>query len=104
MHRSAARFALSALALAITTGFTTPTPALAEGSADERIAALERKVELLSRETERQQLGGVFGTLDKEGHYGMGTSASKVYNLSQGVSVGGYGGGPLPEQGWRQRR
>jgi hypothetical protein len=57
---------------------------------EDRIAELERKVEVLTREMERSQLGHVVGPVG-EGLYGMSPSASKVYQVEQGLSIGGYG-------------
>jgi hypothetical protein len=72
-------------------GFTNFARAQQAPTPEDRIAALERRVELLSRQNENQQFGQIFGSLEGEGRYGMGTAASKVYGATQGVSVGGYG-------------
>lgn len=82
-------FALSVLTLG---------PAVNAGDSDrersekERLEELERKVEVLTREAERERFGDVFIEVG-ESRYGMGPSASKVYYKEQGVSIGGYGEG-----------
>lgn len=56
----------------------------------ERIAALEKKVEVLSREVEKKSLGDVIQE-PGESKFGLSPSASKVYQVNQGISLGGYG-------------
>jgi hypothetical protein len=65
-----------------------------EGSAD--AAALEeirRRIEVLTREIENLKLGEAapVAKADEGGQYGLGPAASKVYEVRQGVSIGGYG-------------
>ncbi len=62
--------------------------ALAED--DQRVTALERKVRMLEQAAERSRFGEVVPGLSGS-VYGLGTAASKVYGVPQGVSVGGYG-------------
>ena len=62
-------------------------------SQEERLAELERQIQLLSEEIEKLRLGAV-GEEEKEprkGQYGLAPSASKVYEVERGTSIGGYG-------------
>lgn len=75
-----------------------PLPAAAEPSADEnlayedRIAELERTVGVLAEELERTRRELVLPEEpDLKSLYGMGPAASKVYDLTRGLSIGGYG-------------
>jgi hypothetical protein len=63
-------------------------PALAQ---EERVAELERKVDVLSREIEQMRLGAVAETTAYASRMGFGPAASKVYSRTRGTSVGGYG-------------
>jgi hypothetical protein len=58
--------------------------------ASARIIALEQKVEALTQEMKHTQLGDVF-IKPTESIHGMGASASKIYQTTEGVSIGGYG-------------
>jgi hypothetical protein len=60
-------------------------------AADEEIAELSRKVDVLTEEIERLRLGAAAETTRYESRSGLGPAASKVYGRSAGVSVGGYG-------------
>lgn len=61
---------------------------------DDRIAELERKVETLTEELERTRMEIVVPALPElKSEYGMGPAASKIYGISQGLSVGGYAEG-----------
>ncbi len=55
-----------------------------------RIAELRRQIAAITRELERLQLGREVVTAG-EGRFGLGPAASKVYQVRQGVSIGGYG-------------
>jgi hypothetical protein len=55
-----------------------------------RIAELERRLEAVSREIERLSLGIDVVQADSS-IMGLGPAASKVYQVTQGVSIGGYG-------------
>jgi hypothetical protein len=73
-------------------------PALAasdeELAKEDRIAALERKVEVLTSELERTRSEMALPEeKDLESSFGLGPGASKVYSLSQGLSIGGYAEG-----------
>jgi hypothetical protein len=66
----------------------------AELANDDRIAELERKVEVLSEELERTRTAmAVPEEPALESVYGLGPAASKVYGLTQGLSLGGYAEG-----------
>jgi len=55
-----------------------------------RIAELERRLDALTRELERLDLGEDVVRADTT-QYGFGPGASKVYQIERGVSIGGYG-------------
>ncbi len=62
-------------------------------SQEERLAELERQIQLLSEEMEKLMLGEV-GKEEKQpgkGRYGLAPSASKIYGVERGASIGGYG-------------
>lgn len=60
---------------------------------DARVQALEQKVDILTRELERQKVGDVFHKVG-DGAHGLAPSASKVYNAPErSLSIGGYGEG-----------
>ena len=61
--------------------------------ADAQEPTLEEKVEVLTEEVSRLREQMNIPETDKElqGAYGMGPAASKVYGVSQGISLGGYG-------------
>jgi hypothetical protein len=61
-----------------------------EASDSLRIRQLEGQVEAITRELERLSLGGEVVQADSS-QMGFGPAASKVYRVSQGVSIGGYG-------------
>src|SRR5687767_13489089 len=80
------------LALAIGLGAALLLPATLQAQARDsvRLDELERRVEILTRELEREQLGEEVVQADSTA-LGLGPAASKVYRVRQGVSVGGYG-------------
>lgn len=57
---------------------------------EERITELERRIEVLGTELERERMGDVFLPAT-ESRYGLGPAASKIYTKEQGLSIGGYG-------------
>jgi len=59
-------------------------------SLDRRLAEIERQIEVLAGEVEREQLGEAAPTAAKSEH-GYGPAASKIYRTGQGLSIGGYG-------------
>lgn len=66
----------------------------AELANDDRIAELERKVEILSEELERTRTAmAVPEEPTLESFQGLGPAASKVYGLTRGLSLGGYAEG-----------
>ena len=67
-----------------------PLPLAAQQSDSARLAAIERQIQALTRELERQTLGVEVVEADSA-VLGLGPAASKVYRVGQGVSVGGYG-------------
>jgi uncharacterized small protein (DUF1192 family) len=63
----------------------------AAGGADERLAELERRIDLLAAEIETSRTGGAAEPVAENPVPGFGPAASKVYSKTQGVSIGGYG-------------
>lgn len=52
----------------------------------------DRKIEVLAQEIEKLKAGkDLFPQAKEQGRYGLGPAASKVYEVNQGVSIGGYG-------------
>ncbi|MBS0617231.1 MAG: hypothetical protein JSR44_03540 [Spirochaetes bacterium] len=52
----------------------------------------DRKIEILSEEIEKLKAGHeLFPKVKTTGKYGLGPAASKVYDVQQGISIGGYG-------------
>jgi hypothetical protein len=62
------------------------------GLAEERLAEVEKRLEVLAVEVENLKMGeaAVVATVDGA-RTGLGPAASKVYGVDRGVSVGGYG-------------
>ena len=56
-----------------------------------RLAELERQIDLLTREIERLSIGEAAAPVAEKPVHGLGPAASKVYQVRQGVSIGGYG-------------
>jgi hypothetical protein len=81
---STKRAALAAALLAAAAG------AAVAATPEERIAELERKVEALSQEAEKETLSDIYIEPGESAH-GMGPAASKVYFKQHGLSFGGYG-------------
>ncbi len=62
------------------------------GSPGDRVAELERRIDLLAVEIEKSRTGGaVEAEPGPSGVHGFAPAASKVYRTSKGVSIGGYG-------------
>jgi len=57
---------------------------------DQRLAEIERQIEVLAGEVEREQLGEAAPAAETSEH-GYGPAASKIYRTGQGLSIGGYG-------------
>jgi outer membrane murein-binding lipoprotein Lpp len=64
----------------------------AAGTDPQRLAEIERQIDVLAREVEQLKLGeaATAAAEGKELRYGVGPAASKVYG-KKGVSIGGYG-------------
>lgn len=75
-----------ALVLAAAPAFSQDKP-----DTEKRVADLERKLEILSRELEAQKTGGQAPTAQESGKFGLAPAASKVYESKGGFSLGGYG-------------
>ena len=75
------------------------TPQNDKQSGDTKIAKSDaktmsdsEKIEILAQEIEQLKAGKeLFQSAGKEGKYGLGPAASKVYSVEKGVSLGGYG-------------
>jgi hypothetical protein len=62
------------------------------GSEAERLAELERRIDLLASAVEQARTGGATEIeAPAKGEPGFGPAASKVYRRQRGVSIGGYG-------------
>ena len=62
------------------------------GLAEERLAEVEKRLEVLAVEVENLKMGEAAVTATVDGaRAGLGPAASKVYGVDRGVSVGGYG-------------
>ncbi|MFN8011727.1 MAG: hypothetical protein U0P81_10000 [Holophagaceae bacterium] len=79
---------LSTLALAL---LASPVFAQDKPDTEKRVADLERKLEILSRELEAQKSGTTAPQAAEAGRFGLAPAASKVYDTPGGLSVGGYG-------------
>lgn len=80
---------LTALALAL---LASPLAAQEASKPDteKRVADLERKLEILSKELENQKAGSIMPEAT-QGKHGFAPAASKVYSVKNGLSIGGYG-------------
>ncbi len=78
------------LAAAATTLAAPPADLSAQDADSAKVAELERRIEAVTRELERMQLGGEVVQADTSVG-GLPYGASKVYQIRQGVSLGGYG-------------
>jgi len=59
---------------------------------DETTAELARRIDVLTQEVEQLRLGTAADTTTRlTSRMGLGPAASKVYGISRGVSIGGYG-------------
>lgn len=86
----AGRTLLAALLLSTSIGFVAATSVQAQAADSARVAELERRLEAITRELERMDLGGDVVRADTA-MQGLGPAASKVYRIERGVSIGGYG-------------
>lgn len=62
-----------------------------QGADKERLAELERRIDLLAAEIEKARTGGAAEAVAEKPAPGFGPAASKVYTAARGVSLGGYG-------------
>ncbi len=68
-----------------------------DGATSAQLAEIERKIEILASEIETLKVGqteAIAGTSTPDrtdARYGLGVSAAKVYGITRGVSIGGYG-------------
>jgi hypothetical protein len=90
------------LMVAITTALSAQTPKKPATKPDGKNAEAQetktaaneqdRKIEVLAQEIEKLKAGkDLFPQAKEQGRYGLGPAASKVYEINQGVSIGGYG-------------
>jgi len=63
----------------------------AAGAPGDRLAELERRIDLLAAEIEKTRTGAAESPVADEPVPGFGPAASKVYRATHGVSIGGYG-------------
>ncbi len=78
--------------LLLFTAALTPSRLDAQAADSARVAELERRLDAITRELERMDLGGDVVRADTA-MLGLGPAASKVYRVERGVSIGGYGEG-----------
>ena len=82
---------MNTVALAVAALMAPPSATPASQDTEDRIQALERKLEALTAEIERTQLGAPAAISDGR-VFGLGPGGSKVYNSEANkVSIGGYG-------------
>lgn len=62
-----------------------------ERGVSERLAELERRIDLVAAELEKIRTGATHEPAVAEGQRGFAPAASKVYSAASGVSIGGYG-------------
>jgi hypothetical protein len=62
-----------------------------QDSTEQKVEELERQMQVLAEELEKLKLGDVAEEKPPTGQYGFAPSASKVYGIDKGVSIGGYG-------------
>ena len=64
----------------------------ADAPESDRLAELERRIDLLAQELEKSRTGGATEVdAPVQGEPGLGPAASKIYRKGKGVSIGGYG-------------
>lgn len=90
-RRWTGRALLACAALGWTAGPAAAQMSDEELAEEDRIGALERKVEVLTEELERTRTAiAVPETPELESVYGLGPAASKIYGIARGLSIGGY--------------
>lgn len=66
--------------------------ARSDSAATVDFSEIQRQLDAISREIEALKLGqDVVVTVEERGRFGLGPAASRVYQVQQGVSLGGYG-------------
>lgn len=79
------------LAAASTLTFA-PAALAQQGSAESRIAELERQVKALDEEVESLRFGdSLVSPVGEQGQAGLAPAASKIYETDTGLAIGGYG-------------
>jgi len=90
----AARWLVAAIAIWTGAGLAAAEPTDEAIAQEDRIAELERTVAVLVDELERTRRElAVPEALTLKSKFGLAPAASKIYDLSQGLSIGGYGEG-----------
>lgn len=56
-----------------------------------KVKETEKKIEALAEEIEKMKVFELIPELGKEGRFGLGPAASKVYGIGKGISLAGYG-------------
>ena len=86
-------FSIAIGALAVPSGAQErPAPPASEEERQQRLKALEEKVKILTEEIEALKTKVVIPeTAELKSAYGLGPAASRVYQLTRGLSIGGYG-------------
>jgi hypothetical protein len=92
IRRSWLAVAAAGVALGVATGVAAEEPQTdAELAAEDRIAELEKKVEVLAEELEKTRSESVVPeTSALKSAFGLGPAASKVYQVTRGLSLGAY--------------
>jgi len=68
-----------------------PPAASAPEGEDDRFAEIMRRIDILAQEIEREKVGESLFLPAEKSEHGLGVAASKVYQVEQGISLGGYG-------------
>jgi hypothetical protein len=85
---------VASLALVLASGASAAEQTDRERAHEDRIAELERTVQVLADELERTRTQmAVPEEPELKSLYGLGPAASKVYSIARGLSIGGYGEG-----------
>ena len=58
---------------------------------EDRLAEIERRIGILAEEVERKKIGSNLFPKAEKSEHGLGIAASKIYQVEQGLSIGGYG-------------
>ncbi|MDX1567607.1 MAG: hypothetical protein R3223_07390 [Longimicrobiales bacterium] len=90
-HRSGRAAAGVLFALLLTLGLAAPVSAQQAEADSVDLEEIQEQIEALTRELEAMRLGADVVAPADTSVLGFGPAASKVYGVSQGVSIGGYG-------------